>query len=656
MGQPPFQQPPPGPAGGGADRRPIEQALRESEQRFARFMQHLPGLAWIKDVQGRYVFVNDAAERAFRAPREQLYGKTDDDLFPPATAAQFRENDRRAKASESGVLVIETLEHSDGVVHHSLVSKFPIPGADGRPALVGGMAIDVTERKRAEDTLAESEGRFRQLAENINEVFWLSDPRTTQILYVSPAYERVWGRSCQSLYERPQSFLDAVHPDDRERARVAALEMHGRGEATDVEYRIVRPDGAVRWVRDRGFPIKDDAGRVYRFAGLAEDVTDKKEAEAALREADRRKDEFLAMLAHELRNPLAPITSSVQVLNLLGPRDGRLQDARDTIDRQVRHLARLVDDLLDVSRLSTGKVKLQKTPVELAVVLARAAETSRPLIDSRRHELTVAVPDESVWVDADPTRLAQVVANLLNNAAKYTEEGGRIGLAVEREGSEAVVRVRDNGVGIPAEMLGQVFDLFTQVDRGLDRAQGGLGIGLTLVRSLAEMHGGRVTAHSDGAGRGSEFVLRLPALPEPPRPAEPRGPRPAGRTQAPPRRVLVVDDNVDAAESLAVFLRATGHEVHTAYDGRAALRQAEALGPEVVVLDIGLPGMDGYEVARRLRQQEGLKQPFLVALTGYGQDEDRRRSAAAGFDVHLVKPADPDTLHDLVARGRAPSQ
>jgi PAS domain S-box-containing protein len=650
MGKPPVEQPP----GAEGTRLLIEEALRESEQRFARFMQHLPGLAWVKDLQGRYVYVNDAAAKAFRAPRQQLYGKTDDDLFSPATAAQFKENDRQALASEGGVLVVETLEHEDGVVHHSLVSKFPIPGADGRPALVGGMAIDVTERQNAERTLAESEARFRQLAENINEVFWLADPQTTQILYVSPAYERVWGRPCASLYERPQSFLDAVHPDDREKARVAALEKHSRGEATDVEYRIVRPDGSVRWVRDRGFPIRDAAGRVYRFAGLAEDVTDKKEAEAALQENDRRKDEFLAMLAHELRNPLAPITNSVQVLNLLGPRDGRMQYARDTIDRQVRHLSRLVDDLLDVSRLSTGKVKLRKERVELAAVLARAVETSRPLIDARRHQLTVAVPDGPVWVDADVTRLAQVVSNLLNNAAKYTEEGGRIALAVGREGGEAVLRVRDSGAGIPADMLTQVFDLFVQVERGLDRAQGGLGIGLTLVRSLAEMHGGRVTAHSAGPGRGSEFVVRLPLAGHAPPDAgsSPEGPPPA-LARPPSRRVLVVDDNVDAAESLALLLRAVGHEVRTAHDGLEALREAEAHRPEVVLLDIGLPRLDGYEVARRLRQQEGLRGALVVALTGYGQEEDRRRAAAAGFDVHLVKPADPATVQQLVARARA---
>jgi CheY-like chemotaxis protein/anti-sigma regulatory factor (Ser/Thr protein kinase) len=292
--------------------------------------------------------------------------------------------------------------------------------------------------------------------------------------------------------------------------------------------------------------------------------------------------------------------------------------------------------------------------VELTAVLARAVETSRPLIDARRHELAVAVPDEPVWVDADATRLAQVVSNLLNNAAKYTEEGGRIALAVGREGGEAVLRVRDTGVGIPAEMLGRVFDLFTQVDRGLDRSQGGLGIGLTVVRSLAEMHGGRVTAHSEGPGRGSEFVVRLPiadcglGIADSQR-ANPQPAIPNPQT----RRVLVVDDNVDAAESLALMLRAVGHEVRTAHDGPAALREAGALRPEVVLLDIGLPGMDGYEVARRLRQQEGLGQALVVALTGYGQEEDRRRAAAAGFDVHLVKPADPEAVQQLVARARA---
>ena len=294
-----------------------EEALRASEQRFAGFMQHLPGLAWIKDLQGRYVYANDAAAKTFRATRAHLYGKTDEEIFPPEIAAQFRENDRRALAGGSGVQAVETLEHEDGILHHSLVSKFPIPGPDGAAALVGGMAIDITDLKRAERVLEESEQRFRQLAENIQEVFWMSDPLKNEVLYVSPAYETLWGRSCQSLYEQPRSFLDAIHPEDRERV-VASLESQRRGKTTDVEYRVVRPGGSVRWVRDRSFPVKDRAGGVYRVAGIAEDITEGKQFEEALREADRRKNEFLAMLAHELRNPLAPIRHALQVQKLPG--------------------------------------------------------------------------------------------------------------------------------------------------------------------------------------------------------------------------------------------------------------------------------------------------------------------------------------------------
>jgi PAS domain S-box-containing protein len=272
------------------ERRHMEEALRQGEERFARFMHSLPGLAWIKDLQGRYVYANDAALKVFRRSREGLYGKTDAEVFPPGTAAQFEENDRQALASGVGVQVVETLEHENGLVHHSLVNKFPILGPGGSPAFVGGMAIDITDRLRAEEVLAESQQRFRQLAENVNEVFWMTDPQTTQLLYISPAYERVWGRSCQSLYENPRSFLDAIHPEDRERVRIAVLGKQSRGEATDEEYRVVRPDGSVRWVRDRAFPVRDAGGRVYRLAGIAEDITEKKQADQELRrqEADLR--------------------------------------------------------------------------------------------------------------------------------------------------------------------------------------------------------------------------------------------------------------------------------------------------------------------------------------------------------------------------------
>jgi signal transduction histidine kinase/CheY-like chemotaxis protein len=391
---------------------------------------------------------------------------------------------------------------------------------------------------------------------------------------------------------------------------------------------------------------------IRRRQELEQEVAQRKQLECelqrradALAEADRRKDEFLAMLGHELRNPLAPIRNAVRILELRGSPDRQLHWACGVIDRQAAQLARLVDDLLDVSRISRGKITLLKEPVELTDVIARAVESCRPQLEERRHELSVALPLEKVWLQADATRLAQVVANLLNNAAKYTAEGGRIGLSAQREGAEIVLRVRDNGVGIEADMLPRVFDLFAQADHTLDRAAGGLGIGLTLVKSLVELHGGRVEAFSAGLGQGSEFVIRLPVLT---RDAEPPLTRAAPAPAPPSRRVLAVDDNVDAVESLALLLSAQGHEVRTAYDGPAAVAAAAAFQPEVVFLDIGLPHMDGYEVARRLRGQAGLSITLLVALTGYGQEEDRRRADEAGFDAYLIKPADPTTLQRLL--------
>jgi two-component system CheB/CheR fusion protein len=368
-----------------------------------------------------------------------------------------------------------------------------------------------------------------------------------------------------------------------------------------------------------------------------------------LAEADRRKDEFLAMLAHELRNPLAPIRHAAHVFRALGPAGPDLQQAGEMIERQVLHLSRLVDDLLDVSRITRGKIALHKEPVELAAVVARAVEACRPVVEARRHELTVTLPREPVAAHADATRMAQVVANLLNNAAKYTPEGGQVWLTVEAGPGEAVLRVRDNGVGMPADLLPRVFDLFTQGDRTLARSEGGLGIGLTLVKSLVEMHGGRVEAHSEGPGKGSELVVRLPTAEAGPGKGTGDGGRPGQPRSS--RCVLVVDDNVDAAESLAILLRTQGHEVRTARDGPTALQEAGVFLPEVILLDIGLPRMDGYEVARRLREQEGLKKARLVALTGHGQEEDRRKAFEVGFDAHLVKPADLAELQEVLACG-----
>ncbi len=395
---------------------------------------------------------------------------------------------------------------------------------------------------------------------------------------------------------------------------------------------------------------------IANVLGLA---IERKRLEAELRQrvkqladADQRKDEFLAMLAHELRNPLAPIRNAVQLLRLKGTTAEELPFARDVIDRQLQHMTRLVDDLLDVSRITRGKVVLEKEAVDLATVVERAVEVSRPLIDARKHQLTVHLPPGRILVEADSVRLSQVIANLLNNAAKYTEEGGRIDLVVDKSEADAVIRVRDTGIGIEPSMLSSVFDLFTQAQGSVSRAEGGLGIGLSLVRTLVQMHGGTVTAFSAGLGRGSEFAVRLPLLKETATALSEQA-RALPRKD-PGRRILVVDDNVDAAVSLALVLRAFGHDVRTAHDGPAALEEARAHRPEIVLLDIGLPRMSGLEVARRMRGDLALHDVLLVALTGYGQDEDRQRSMQAGFNGHMIKPVDFDTLQSFIARIASP--
>jgi len=371
--------------------------------------------------------------------------------------------------------------------------------------------------------------------------------------------------------------------------------------------------------------------------------------------ADRRKDQFLAMLAHELRNPLAPIRNAVELMRQVETMDPSFQPSREMVERQVKNLAHLVDDLLDISRITQGSIRLRKEVVDLKTILERAVDATRPLIESRAHALALHLPREPIRLEADPTRLEQIVANLLNNAAKYTMPGGQIALSAALEGKEAVIRVRDNGIGVPPDVLGRVFEPFVQSDGSLARSEGGLGIGLTLVRSLVEMHGGRVEASSPGLGQGSEFVVCLPV--RVPQTAEATSPRDesAARPLARPVRVLVVEDNLDAAESLATLLRVWGHDVRVAHDGLQALEVAREQRPEVVLLDIGLPSLDGYQVARRLREDVGLDTSLLVAMTGYGQPEDRRRSREAGIHHHFVKPVEPMVLRNLLADVAAPA-
>jgi CheY-like chemotaxis protein/two-component sensor histidine kinase len=386
--------------------------------------------------------------------------------------------------------------------------------------------------------------------------------------------------------------------------------------------------------------------------GAALDITARRAAVEALHEAARRKDEFLAMLAHELRNPLAPIRNAVETLQLTHDPDTVTQ-LSSTIRRQVQHLARLVDDLLDVSRITQGKITLRLGRVDLASAVQSAVEAVRPLVAERQHQLVVTPPRESLTLRADPTRLAQVIGNLLNNAAKYTAPGGRIDIGWQRDGDMAELTVRDNGIGIPREILEQVFDLFVQENRTIDRSQGGLGIGLALVKSLVQMHGGTVAAHSEGSGFGSCFTLRLPLAaadtPAPPPAAPASDVAPAAQHL----RVLVVDDNVDAAETLALVLRLQGHEAHVETSARGALAAAPQFKPDAVFLDIGLPELDGYAVARALRADATTAGALLVAVTGYGTDRDRERARAEGFDEHLTKPADLAKINALLATPRS---
>jgi signal transduction histidine kinase len=385
--------------------------------------------------------------------------------------------------------------------------------------------------------------------------------------------------------------------------------------------------------------------RLYRT--LEAEIDERRQAQTKLQLSNQRKDEFLAMLSHELRNPLAPIRNAIEVIRRVVPSEPTLEWANDVMDRQIKHLTRLVEELLDVARISQGKIVLQMEPVDLQAVITQSIEIVRPFMEGRRHTLTHRLPASPVWMRGDFARLLQIVSNLLNNAAKYTEEGGVIQLTLSVENGHAEIAVIDDGIGIEADLLPNVFDLFEQGKRSLDRSQGGLGVGLTLVQRLVQLHGGEVRAISLGAGQGSEFRVRLPCLVEV---NAPQAEAPAvSEEPALGCRVLVVDDNIDAAESTAMFLKLTGHEVKTVGDGPQALACAPVYAPEVVVLDIGLPGMDGYEVAARLRQLPQTANALLIALTGYGQESDKARAQAAGFNAHLVKPTDPGTLADLIA-------
>jgi PAS domain S-box-containing protein len=554
----------------------------------------------------------------------------------------------RALRGEDGIRAVVDIEPFDApdTRRTVLITAAPIRDAAGRVdgALVA--QIDISEQVRAEAALRESEIKFRAIANAIPHLVWSCLPGGTHDFFNDRWYEYTGLPPGPADTER---WPEIVHPDDRARAGQLWQQALASGKPYEIEYRLrYHPTGEYRWCLTRAVPVHGPDGRLIRWLGTVTDVHEQRLTADELRRAAAKKDEFLAMLAHELRNPLAPIKAAADLLKLAGGDNRRLGQAAGIIDRQVRHMTELVDDLLDVSRVTRGLVELDRQPIDMKTVVSSAVEQVKPLVEARTHALHVHAGAAHASVYGDHTRLVQVLVNLLGNAAKYTPHGGRIDVDVQVEQDMVRVAVADNGSGIEASLLPCVFDIFTQGVRTPDRSQGGLGIGLALVKSLVALHGGQVRAHSDGPGRGSVFEVMLPLL--------------AGASSAPGelalaqsvpgaaagKRILVVDDNVDAATTLGELLSALGHEVMVRFDGKSALADGPAFGPEVLVLDIGLPDIDGYELARRLRSEPATAGAHYLALTGYGQAHDRTLARAAGFDHHFVKPVDIAALQAML--------
>jgi PAS domain S-box-containing protein len=501
------------------------------------------------------------------------------------------------------------------------------------------------ELRASEERLRESERRFRMVADNIAQLAWTCD-KLGNVTWYNQRWLDYTGLNHEAM--EGWEWSKVQHPDHLDRVVARVKRSAETGEPWEDTFPLRGKDSEYRWFLSRAVPIRDAAGNIIRWFGTNTDITEQRQAEAALKEADHRKNEFLAMLAHELRNPLAPIHNAVQVLRLTGGNGEAVASASAMMERQVGQMVRLVDDLLDLSRISRGKIELRRVRVELASAVHHAVEAARPLVQSMEHDLTVILPPTPIYLHADPTRLAQVIGNLLNNACKFTNKGGHISLTVEQVDSQAIVRVRDPGIGIAADQLPRIFDMFMQIDTSLERSVSGLGLGLTLVKNLVEMHNGTVEVNSDGIGKGTEFVVRLPIMAGATKPSPPEPPTSeSSRTTA--RRILVVDDNRDSAESLAMLLKLTKNDTHTAYDGLEAVEAAATWKPDVILFDIGLPKLNGYEACRRIREQPWGRAMIMVALTGWCQQEDRQRSSEAGFDGHLVKPVDLAALTQLLA-------
>jgi PAS domain S-box-containing protein len=622
-----------------------EEALQKQSEWLRITLASIGDAVISTDAEGRVTFMNGAAEALTGWPQAEAVGRPLPDVFHIVNEPTRQPVENPALRALREGTIVGLANHTvliarDGRERHIDDSAAPIRNDFGAP--VGAVLVfrDVTERKDAE----EAQARLAAIVESSEDAI-ISKTLDGVIRSWNAGAERLFGYAPHEAIGRP---ITLIIPPDRHDEEHEILARIAQGERVE-HFETVRVSKQGRSI-DISLtisPVRDGAGRIVGASKVARDITDRKRAEAALREADRRKDQFIALLAHELRNPLAPLRNGLQVMRLAGSDANVVAQARGMMERQLGHMVRLIDDLLDISRISQNKMELRRSRVLLTDVVSSAVETARPAIEAAGHKLTIALPPEPVHLDADLTRLGQVFSNLLTNSAKYTTRGGRIWLAAERRGGEVIVSVRDTGIGIPADDLPRIFDMFCQVDRSIERSAGGLGIGLALVKGLVEMHDGTVSVASEGHGKGSTFTVELPVLGTHAEPvaavSSDKGP-----AAGPRRRILVVDDNRDSANSMAMMLEFRGNDVAAAHDGVEAVKAAESFGPEVILMDVGMPRLDGYEATRRIREQPWGQPIIIIALTGWGQDGDRALSKAAGCDGHLVKPVSLTELEELL--------
>jgi PAS domain S-box-containing protein len=634
-----------------AARRRAEEALRRSEECLRLLVEGARDYCiFMIDPEGRVVSWNAGAQRIRGYGADDITGQHVSCFYPPEDVAQGKPERELRTAREQGKTEVQGWRvRKNGSQFWANILITALHDEAGHLRGYSLVTRDLTERKETEELLRSVVNHV------IDGIITIDEDGAVQSF--NAAAEKLFGYPASEVIGQNVKALMPEPYHSQHDGYLANYARTGQAKIIGIGREVVgrRKDGST-------FPM-DLAVSAFRlghrrfFTGIVRDITERKRLEQELpqrvqelADADRHKNEFLAMLAHELRNPLAPIRNALHLVKMPGADDTVVQQARNMMERQVQHLVRLVDDLLDVSRIMRGKIELHKEVIDLATLVQRAVETAQPSIDAHGHELVVSLPSRAIRIEGDMIRLAQVISNLLTNAAKYSDQASRIWLSAERAGDEVVLQVRDSGIGIDGELLAHIFDLFVQGDGSLARSRGGLGIGLTLVKSLVEMHHGSVTAFSKGPGQGSEFTVLLPILSDLQGSHAEQGPhhkQPFAADRK--RRVLVVDDNVDAAESAAMLLRLWGHEAHTVHDGLTALDAVQTYRPDIILLDIGLPGMSGYEVVRQLRAQPRFKRLVVAAMTGYGQDADRLRSKEAGFDFHLTKPLDPNILEMFVA-------